>query len=149
MFLIKSNIFFEELALSWLFSLEMDTMTRDQILDEVLCSSHRANKIGKRMNPTILPVILGKLLSRLDSINLMKRPVSKKADSDFKSFKLRLKLTLFRILFTVKRFCKYKHIFAYNMSFHLKYNYVSKLLLYGGPIDMLMQDRWIFSCEPD
>ena len=38
----------------------MDTATRVQILDDAVCISHRANKLAKDMNPTILPQAMGK-----------------------------------------------------------------------------------------
>ena len=34
---------------------EMDTVTRVQILDEAYCISHSTNTLGKGMNPIILP----------------------------------------------------------------------------------------------
>ena len=45
---------------SWLSSLEMDTATRVQILDETDCISHSTNTLGKGMNPIILPPAMGK-----------------------------------------------------------------------------------------
>ena len=44
----------------WLMSLEMDTVTRVQILDMVVCISHSANTFRKAMNPVILPPAIGK-----------------------------------------------------------------------------------------
>ena len=41
-------------------SLEMDTVTRVQILDKGVCISHSANTLG--MNPIILPPAMGKLV---------------------------------------------------------------------------------------
>ena len=39
----------------WLSSLQMDTVTRVQILDEIDCILHSTNTLGKGMNPIILP----------------------------------------------------------------------------------------------
>ena len=44
----------------WLSSLEMDTATRVQILDETDCISHSIDTLGKGMNPIILPPAMGK-----------------------------------------------------------------------------------------
>ena len=41
-------------------SLEMDTKTWFQILDETDCISHSTNTLGKGMNPIILPPAMGK-----------------------------------------------------------------------------------------
>ena len=41
-------------------SLEMDTATRVQILDETDCISHSSNTLGNGMNPIILPPAMGK-----------------------------------------------------------------------------------------
>ena len=41
-------------------SLEMNTATRVQILDEIDCISHSTNTLGKGMNPIILPPAVGK-----------------------------------------------------------------------------------------
>ena len=49
-----------EVPVVWLLSsLEMDTVTRFQILDETDCISHDTNTLGKGMNPIILPPALG------------------------------------------------------------------------------------------
>ena len=47
-------------VVSWLSSLEMDTATRVQILDETDCISHSTNTLGKGMNPIIPPPAMGK-----------------------------------------------------------------------------------------
>ena len=39
----------------------MDTVTQIQIMDEAIFISHSANIIGKGINPTILPLAMGKL----------------------------------------------------------------------------------------
>ena len=59
-------------ACEWLSSYEMDTATRVQILDEADCISHTTNALGKCMNPIILPLAMGKYLSRLFSIILVR-----------------------------------------------------------------------------
>ena len=41
-------------------SLEMDTATRVQMLDEADCISHCTNTLGKGMNQIILPPAMGK-----------------------------------------------------------------------------------------
>ena len=41
-------------------SLEMDTVTQVQILDETDCISHSTNTLGKGMNPIIPPPAMGK-----------------------------------------------------------------------------------------
>ena len=46
--------------LRWLSSLEVDTATRVQILDDTDCISHSTNTLGKGMNPIILPPATGK-----------------------------------------------------------------------------------------
>ena len=43
-----------------LLSLEMDMVTRVQILDETDCISHSTNTLGKGINPIILPPAMGK-----------------------------------------------------------------------------------------
>ena len=45
--------------MNWI-SLEMDTATRVQILDEADYISHSTNTLGKGMNPIILPPAMGK-----------------------------------------------------------------------------------------
>ena len=48
-----------EVSVVWLLSsLEMDTVTRVQILDEAVCISHSTNTIGKGMYPTILTPVM-------------------------------------------------------------------------------------------
>ena len=47
-------------VVNWLSSLDMDTATRVQILDESDCISHSTNTLGKGMNPIILPLAMGK-----------------------------------------------------------------------------------------
>ena len=47
-------------VVEWLWSLEMDTATRIQILDENDCISHSTNTLGKGMNPINLPPAMGK-----------------------------------------------------------------------------------------
>ena len=37
----------------------MDTVTRVQIMDEVVCISHSDNILGKGTNPTTLPLAMG------------------------------------------------------------------------------------------
>ena len=46
--------------ISW-HTLEMDTATQVQILDEADCISHSTNTLEKSMNPIILTPIMGKL----------------------------------------------------------------------------------------
>ena len=41
-------------------SQEMDTVTRVQILDEIVCISLKAHTLGKGMNPIILHSAMGK-----------------------------------------------------------------------------------------
>ena len=50
----------ETIVVYWLSSLEMDTVTRVQILDETYFISHSTNTLGKGMNPIILPPEMGK-----------------------------------------------------------------------------------------
>ena len=40
---------------------EMDTMTRVQVLDEVVCLSHCVNTLRESMNPTTLPPAMRKI----------------------------------------------------------------------------------------
>ena len=47
-------------VVKWLSSLEMDTATRVQILDETDCISHSTNTLGKGVNPIIFPPAMGK-----------------------------------------------------------------------------------------
>ena len=47
-------------VVKWLSSLEMDTATRVQILDQTDWISHSANTLRKGMNPIILPPAMGK-----------------------------------------------------------------------------------------
>ena len=47
-------------VVQWLLSLEMDTATRVQILDETDCISQSTDTLGKSMNPLILPLALDK-----------------------------------------------------------------------------------------
>ena len=72
----------------------MDAATRVQILDESDCVLHRPITLGKGMNPTILPVALVKLQSRLGSSALVRHLVREKENSEFKPGKLRLKIDL-------------------------------------------------------
>ena len=44
----------------WSSSLDMDTATRVQILDQANCISHSTNTLRKGMNPIILPPAMGK-----------------------------------------------------------------------------------------
>ena len=41
-------------------SLEMESLTQAQILDETLCVSLHTNTLGKGMNPSFLTVAMGK-----------------------------------------------------------------------------------------
>ena len=41
-------------------AMEMDMVTRVQMLGEFVCISHNAYSFGKSMNPTILPPAMGK-----------------------------------------------------------------------------------------
>ena len=43
----------------------METVTQVQILDEAVCILHSANTIGKGMNPTILPPVMGKIVGHI------------------------------------------------------------------------------------
>ena len=47
-------------VVEWLFSREIDTATRVQILDEVNNISHSTNTLGKGMNAIILLPAMGK-----------------------------------------------------------------------------------------
>ena len=38
----------------------MDSVTQVQILDEAVCILHSANILREGMNPTILPLVMGK-----------------------------------------------------------------------------------------
>ena len=40
--------------------LDINTVTRDQMLDESVCISHSANALGKGMNSIIVPPAMGK-----------------------------------------------------------------------------------------
>ena len=42
----------------------MDTLTRDQILDNTVGISHGANTLGKGVNPTILPPATGEIVGQ-------------------------------------------------------------------------------------
>ena len=47
----------------------MNTATQVQILDEVVCISHRANSLQKGMNPTILLQAIGKIVGQTKPFN--------------------------------------------------------------------------------
>ena len=72
----------------------MDTATRVQVLDEVVCISHNSNTHGKGINLPILPSAMGKQQSRLGSLILVWRLVKERENSEFKSVKPRLKIVL-------------------------------------------------------
>ena len=72
----------------------MDTRTRFQILDSADCISYCTNTLEKGMNPIILPPAMGKWYKKLDSLILVRQPVSEKENSDLKLVNLRLKIDL-------------------------------------------------------
>ena len=47
-------------VVGWFPSLEVDTVTDVQVLDDTVCISHSANTLRKDMNPTIFPPDIGK-----------------------------------------------------------------------------------------
>ena len=49
-----------EPVMPWLLSLEIETATRVQTLDEADCISHCTNTLGIGMNPIILTLSVGK-----------------------------------------------------------------------------------------
>ena len=69
-------------------------MTRVQTLDKTVCISHCTNTLDKGMNLTILHPAMGKLLGRLGSLTMVCQPALEKENSEFKSLKLRLKLSM-------------------------------------------------------
>ena len=70
-FLVILGVF----VVQWLSSLEMDTATRVQILDETVGVSHCANTLRKGMNSIILPPAMCKWQGRLDSLTSVWQPV--------------------------------------------------------------------------
>ena len=57
----------------------IDTVTRVQIMDEAVCTSHRANALEKIMYLTILPPAMGKQQGKLDYTTLVWWPVEKES----------------------------------------------------------------------
>ena len=53
----------------------MDMATRVRILNEAAFISHRANTLGKGMNPNILPQGMGKKYGGLGPLTLVRQPV--------------------------------------------------------------------------
>ena len=64
------------------------------ILDEVDYISHSTNTLDKGMNQINLLSVMGKLLGRLGSLDLVRQPVKEKENSEFRPVKLRLKIDL-------------------------------------------------------
>ena len=50
----------EAFMMQWLPSLEIDTASQVQILDESVCISHCTNTLKKGMNPITLSPVMGK-----------------------------------------------------------------------------------------
>ena len=57
----------------------MDTSVWVQIRDKAVCISHSTNNLEKDMNPTILPLVMG----RLGSLALVWQLVSEKENFEF------------------------------------------------------------------
>ena len=49
----------------------MNTATRGQILNEVVCISHYTNTHGKSMNPTILFTVMGEIVGQAEIFNIV------------------------------------------------------------------------------
>ena len=94
----------------WLLKLEMDTVTRLQILDEAAYILQSVLPLGKGISPTILPPCLDKRYITLGSLTLICKPVLEKENSDLKTVRFHLKLTLSCILH--ERRC-YIYIYIY------------------------------------
>ena len=60
------------LEVPWLSSLEMDTATRVQILDETDCISRCTNTLWKGVNPIILLPAMGKIVGQTRFFSLGK-----------------------------------------------------------------------------
>ena len=82
----------------WLSSKEMDKVTRVQIPDEVDCILHSSHKLGKGMNPIILPSAMGEIVGETGLFCLGLAARQRKEKFAFKPIKLHLKLTLCHIL---------------------------------------------------
>ena len=78
----------------WLLLLKIDTITRVQILDEVIYISHSAKALEKCLNLTILPEAIGKYWSILFSLTLIWKSIEENKNPKFKSAKQRLKIDL-------------------------------------------------------
>ena len=69
-------------------SLEMDTLTRVQILHKTACILHASNSLNKNVKPTILPPAMSKSQDKLGSWTLVWQSVKEKEKSVSKLFNL-------------------------------------------------------------
>ena len=65
-----------------------------QILDKAVCVSLGANAFGKGINPSLLPAAIDKYQDRLNCLDFIRQPVTKKETSVFKPAVLCLKIDL-------------------------------------------------------